>query len=302
MHAVSGDLLYRGDPQAYFAAYIELDERREWSQWELDLVNGVGYWLGQDKNEAIPHMVAAGYGAGQMERWREDKLAEHRLTTIWREGMEAEIAERFPESWDRETWARIVYAVTGFNSDLDDFCFDAERLDERLGFLSQTLADHIFEGGLTADIQPFWFTIFRHGAALALYVRWLELMDELNVPEHERSTDNLRARPVSDPLVTLDLPRSVGGCELSRADIVGGYDLRSKGSLGSGHWTRFRALGDTAEIVLITKEGWTGMRKENVPTQRHVEVLRQLGFREMIWPNGKHYEIRGWPGVRRIKD
>jgi hypothetical protein len=44
------------------------------------------------------------------------------------------------------------------------------------------------------------------------------------------------------------------------------------------------------------------MRKENVPTQRHVEVLRQLGFREMIWPNGKHYEIRGWPGVRRIKD
>jgi hypothetical protein len=302
MRAASADQLYRSDPQKYYAAYIELDERREWSQSELDLVNGVGYWLGQDKNEAIPHMVAAGYGAGQMERWRDDELAEHRLTTIWREAMEAEIAESFPASWDRKAWARIVYAVTDFNADLDKFSFDAKRLDERLGFLCETLADRIFEGGLTADIRPHWFMIFRHGAALALYVRWLELMDELNVPEHERSTDQLRARPVSDPIVALDLPMSLGGCELCRADIVGGYDLRSKGSLGAGHWTRFRAVGDAAEIILIAKEGWAGLRKQNVPTQRHVEVLRQLGFRQMIWPNGKRYEIRGWPGVRRIKD
>jgi hypothetical protein len=302
MEAASGDQLYRKHPQAYYAAYIELDERRPWLQWELDLVNGVGYWLGANESEAVPHMVAAGYRAGQMERWNDDKLAEHRLTTIWRETLEAEVAERFPESWDKGEWGRIVYEVTTFNASLDEFCFDRERLDERLGYLCQRLGDRIFEGGLTAELKPFWFVVFRHGAALALYVRWLELMDQLHVPDHERSTQNLYARPVSDPLLELDLPISVAGCELSRADIVGGYDLRSKGALGGGHWTRFRARGDTAEVILIAKDGWTGMRKMNVPTERHVDALRQLGFKEMTWPDGKRYEIRGWPGVRRIKD
>jgi hypothetical protein len=302
VQARRADQLFRTEPQAYYAAYLELDESAQWSEWELDFVNAIGAWLGRGENEAAPHMVAAGYRAGQMERWRDDRLAEHRLTAIWRDAMEAELAEGFPEGAGRDEWVRFIHAIASFNASLDDFCFDREHLDKRLGFLCQTLADRVFEGGLTAELKPFWFTVFRHGTALDLYLRWVELMDERNVPEVDRWTDELYARPASDPLVGMDLPSSVAGCELSLAEVVGGYDIRSTGGRGSEHWTRFRALGQTAEIILITEQGWTGLREVNVPTERHVEVLRQLGFREMSWPDGKRYEIRGWPGVRRIKE
>jgi hypothetical protein len=39
-----------------------------------------------------------------------------------------------------------------------------------------------------------------------------------------------------------------------------------------------------------------------VPIERHVDVLRTLGFQQMVWPDGKRYEIRTWPGVRRVRD
>ena len=116
----------------------------------------------------------------------------------------------------------------------------------------------MFQGGLTAEHRTFWCDIHRHGVALALYVRWLDLMNELDVPEPERWTENLYARPVSDPLLSLDLPLKLHGCELDRADVVGGYDIRSKGPFGGGHGVRFRALGNTAEFVLIVREGALG--------------------------------------------
>jgi len=31
-------------------------------------------------------------------------------------------------------------------------------------------------------------------------------------------------------------------------------------------------------------------------------VFRQLGFKKMTYPNGKRYELRTWPGVRRIRE
>jgi hypothetical protein len=40
-----------------------------------------------------------------------------------------------------------------------------------------------------------------------------------------------------------------------------------------------------------------------VPIEKHVDVFRELGFTEMVFPSGKRYEIRTWPpGVRRIRD
>jgi hypothetical protein len=83
----------------------------------------------------------------------------------------------------------------------------------------------------------------------------------------------------------------------------GTYDLQSRGPLGGQHGTLFRPEGDTGHIVGIGKIGWFGSRLANVPTERHVQALREFGFTEMILSNGKRYEIRkGWPGLRRLPE
>ncbi len=104
-----------------------------------------------------------------------------------------------------------------------------------------------------------------------------------------------------DRLRGAELPTVVAGCDLLEG-MAGTYDIQSRGRLGGQHGTLFRAQGDTAEIVGIGKIGWIGMRHLNVPIEKHVDAFRELGFTEMVFPSGKRYEIRGWPGVRRIRD
>jgi hypothetical protein len=82
----------------------------------------------------------------------------------------------------------------------------------------------------------------------------------------------------------------------------GTYDIQSRGRLGGHHGTLFRARGNTAEIVGIGKIGLAGKRLVDVPIEKHVDVFRELGFAEMVFPSGKRYEIRTWPGIRRIRD
>lgn len=104
-----------------------------------------------------------------------------------------------------------------------------------------------------------------------------------------------------DALRGAELPALVSGCQLLHGQ-AGTYDIQSRGRLGGQHGTLFRAQGDTAEIVGIGKVGWTGYSPLDVPIEKHVDVFRELGFTEMVFPNGKRYEIRTWPGVRRIRD
>lgn len=304
----SGAALYRRDRQAYVDAFWALEQRRSsevgiepWSEDELALVNGLAYWLGRDEVDQMPQLVATGYLAGTMEEWR-DELAEHRFTTIWRGPLEAEVAEAFPEDTDREWWARLIHCVVGLSNDLERYCFDREHLNERLGNLCDSVGEKLFLGGFDAENREHWQMCFRFGVALALYASWFNLMEELGVPDDERWTDELYARPSSDTLVDLDLPMTVNGCELKREDIIGGYELRSQGALGGGHWMRFRALDETAEIVVIVTEGKLETRTMEVPEARHVQALRDLGFTQMTYPNGKRYELRTWPGVKRIRD
>ncbi len=296
----SGSELYRRDRGEYLDAFWELEDGYKWSQPELDLVNAVGFWLGEDKVAGLPQIVGMGYLAGRMEAWRES-LAEHRLSTLSAGVMEEEIAEHFGPKWD-QSWPRIVSCIIDFRTKLEEFAFDQERLNERLAFLCDAACDLAFKGVLTDEQRVQWREFHRHGTATALYARWWEVMDELGVPEDERWTDELYARPTSDSLVNLELPTEINGCELSREDLVGGYDIRSKGPFGGGHWVRFRALGDTAEFILIVKEGRLGAQRMKAPIERHVDVLRTLGFQQMVWPDGKRYEIRTWPGVRRVRD
>jgi hypothetical protein len=53
--------------------------------------------------------------------------------------------------------------------------------------------------------------------------------------------------------------------------------------------------------LIIVDEGKLGMRKVRVPEPGHVEVLRALDFQYMTWPNGKRYELRSWPGIKRVR-
>jgi hypothetical protein len=101
-----------------------------------------------------------------------------------------------------------------------------------------------------------------------------------------------------DRLRELELPAQLAGCRLIEG-AARTYDLQSRGPLGGRHGTLFRADGDIATLVGIGKIGWLGRRHVNVPIERHVDAFRELGFVEMVLPNGKRYEIRsGWPGVR----
>ena len=122
---------------------------------------------------------------------------------------------------------------------LEDYCFDRDRLGDRLAHLCHAVANEIFGEGVPDEAAHSLRTFHRSGTALYLYTRWLLLMDELNVPEHERWTDNALARPISDTLMALDFPMDVRGCEVLRDDYVGGYEIRSKGRLGGVHWMRF---------------------------------------------------------------
>jgi hypothetical protein len=108
-----------------------------------------------------------------------------------------------------------------------------------------------------------------------------------------------------------DLPLSVAGCELIEepGNKEGGrpfgavYDIQSRGPLGGQLGTLFRAAGDVAEIIGIVKIGrLLGHQHQSTPTEKHVQVLRELGFKEVIYPDGRRYEIRTWPGVRRIRE
>lgn len=291
--------LYQRDPAAYLSAFWELDDAYGWTETELDLVQGVGHFLSQDAYEGTNEIVAMGFLAGHLEEWLLEELAEHRISTIWRDEIEADMAIRFDEEWDAPNWARVMFCVIHFENMLEEFCFDREHLEERLAFLSDAAVENIIEGDL-AELLPAWRSFHRSGTGCSLFVRWSSLMDELNVPEHERWTENALVRPISDTLVSLDFPMRIKGCDVLREDFVGGYEIRSRGILGGGHWMRFRALGDTAAIVVSMNEGRLGTRPARVPEPRHVDVLRELGFQRMIWPDGSRYELRFWPGVRRL--
>jgi hypothetical protein len=104
-------------------------------------------------------------------------------------------------------------------------------------------------------------------------------------------------------LLTLELPAEIAGATVVPGPPTTGlHDIQSRGVLRAQHSTLFDAEGDVAVITGIGKVGLFGYHDESVPIERHVQVLRELGFTEFALPNGKRYEIRDWPGVRRVRD
>jgi hypothetical protein len=98
-----------------------------------------------------------------------------------------------------------------------------------------------------------------------------------------------------------DFPVSIAGCQVLKLPrneegerpLGAVYDIRSGGLLGAQHGTLFRAAGDVAEIMSIAKSGlFVAYQYQPVPIDEHVRALRELGFKEMILPDGSRYKIR----------
>lgn len=102
------------------------------------------------------------------------------------------------------------------------------------------------------------------------------------------------------PLSGRELPISIAGCELIESDEET-FEIHSRCRLGGQHQTRFFTRGAEAAILRITKRGWLGEWTPALPTEQHVQVLRELGFETFQLPDAKRYEIRTWPGVKRIR-
>jgi len=98
-----------------------------------------------------------------------------------------------------------------------------------------------------------------------------------------------------------EVPFTSHGCTVEEAMLPSSYLIRSSGAFGGENVTGFRAQDDLALIFMVSKRGLLGTRKLNTPVERHVDVLRELGFKQMLLPNETRYEIRsGIPGIRRI--
>jgi hypothetical protein len=96
-----------------------------------------------------------------------------------------------------------------------------------------------------------------------------------------------------------DFPVSIAGCQLLKLPekedrpLGAVYDIRSAGLLTAQHGTVFRAVGDVAEVMDIAESGpFVTYQYQSVPIDEHVQVLRELGFREMVLRDGRRYEIR----------
>ena len=98
-----------------------------------------------------------------------------------------------------------------------------------------------------------------------------------------------------------DFPVRIAGCQVLKlpGNEEGGrplgavYDIRSGGLLGAQHGTLFRASGDVAEIMSVAKSGlFVAYQYQPVPIEEHVQALRELGFKELILPDGGRYETR----------
>jgi hypothetical protein len=176
---------------------------------------------------------------------------------------------------------------------------DSGLLDVRMPFTFERVVVPLFQGTMRADNREAWLGFFRFGVGAGLYSLWQDRMAELGVAAEQQYRDWVVVESENDRLSELELPVVIHGCELRRHPLTG-YELRSKGPLGGGNVTSFHSEGPLADIFGVAKAGKLGTRPVKVPIERHVQALRELGFTEVRFPNGKHYELRAWPGLKRI--
>jgi hypothetical protein len=108
-------------------------------------------------------------------------------------------------------------------------------------------------------------------------------------------------------LARRDLPAQIAGVEVVRLRQVRPlYQFHYLGHFRRHHGMLVVPMGDEAHITKVAKWGWLGswtnnVRTSNVPTKRMVETRGSWGFKTMVFPDGKRYEMKaGIPGGRRL--
>lgn len=182
---------------------------------------------------------------------------------------------------------------------------DDDSLSERLDLLWKevVLRNTTFESPPSEQTLLGLRSFYNKGIALYLFLQWWQALDERGVPYSERWSDIALASIADDRLAGLEFPATIRGCTLDETDTLG-YEIRSHGRLGGYHVTTFLVEGDLVKILHSVTSGPLGTRSVKVPEPRHVDVLRDLGFQEATFPNGKPYRLSSWgglSGIRRIK-
>jgi hypothetical protein len=98
-------------------------------------------------------------------------------------------------------------------------------------------------------------------------------------------------------------PVKVAGCKVYRDEEGHGDNLfavSSFGRFGGHHVTVFGVDGDVADVQLISKHGrYRKTSHPREPLKKHVQALRELGFTELVEPEGRRYDISQWP-IQRL--
>jgi hypothetical protein len=268
-----------------------------------DYETEVGQWLvhtAGGRSEDLGALWWGGYQVGLFETWRDDPGA---VALGMFRGLRLNEYDRLREDGAPEELLDAIYATNVIRVKLDEFARPGDPVTKRIDFAFDRIVESAYaeghrpEGEMKQTIKLF----FELGVAFAVFRLWAEDAGEEQLVAGE--LEFLQQGP--DSLADLSLPIVThNGCELSRDDIRG-YVLTYRGPVGGVHEMKFAAEGATASIYVMSKVGRLGARPVKVPLQRHVDALRELGFAEMVWPDGRKYRLSSWAGlsgIRRLRD
>ena len=198
-----------------------------------------------------------------------------------------------------------VYAVNLIRLKLEDFAAPGDTMMSRLDHVFDRLVIPMFSNEPQGNEREGIRNVYDLGVANAVVGRWWAQMGNLGLDDNLWLGEVEFVQDAPDGLAEAQLPIVTrNGCRLTRDDIRG-YLLSYDGSIGAVHEMRFTAEAETANIWQMLKDGKLGRREEKTPLPRHVGALRELGFEQMVRPDGKRFRLSsvgGFSGIRRAKD
>jgi len=296
--------VYEADPNQYVADFEKYLQSWEGSDEERDLASWITIAaVGEDAPDVF-RFVALGYITATWESWTDD-IGDRRLGLF--ENMRRKSDRDCAERGIPEELYDVIYGTNVISVQLSDFAGAGDdSLSDRLDLLWEqvVLRNTEFESPPSEETLVGLHSFYNKGIGLYLFLQWWQALDEREIPYSERWSDIGLAPLYDDPLAGLEFPLTIRGCTLDETDTLG-YEIRSPGKLGGYHLTTFIAEGEVANLLRFVTSGRLGTRTVKVPEPSHVDVLRELGFQEAIFPNGQRYRLSSWSGlsgIRRIKD
>lgn len=293
--------VYERDPEQYLAEFQDYLSSWESTELEGELTAWAARSISGDDDHDVFRMVALGYVAASWERWSEE-IGDEALGLFGntRRKQEREYSARgIPNSM-----FGAIYGSSIMRTRLADCARpDDGTLEHRLALIFERVLVPLFEVRPSDTELVGVRATFDLGVGLHLFLRWQRKMDERGVDDAERWADLELANLHGDRVGQLELPMTIHGCVLDEADMFG-YEIRSEGKWGVYHATTFLSEGSVANITQTLTSGRLGTREVKKPEPRHIDVLRDLGFEEAIFPDARRYRLSsfgGLSGIRRVK-